>query len=85
MLRTNQYRKCTDSIGNYTPICGMMNVRQNITEFISRRDGINDISYKDILVTNGTGNAIRGVLESLINSKKNLVMAPIPNFSLNAL
>lgn len=57
-------------------------VRKNIAEFIASRDNIYDISYKDIIMTNGAGSAIRGTFEAIINSEKDAVMTPIPNFPL---
>lgn len=82
VLRANQYKKELDSIGNYTQFCGIKQIRKNVAKFISQRDNIEDISYKDIILTNGAGGAIKVVFDSIINSNKDAVMTPIPQYPL---
>lgn len=82
VLRANQYKNELDSTGNYTQFCGLNLIRKNIAKFISSRDRIDDISYKDIILTNGAGGAIKTVFDSIINSDTDAVMTPIPQYPL---
>lgn len=81
-FRAHEYKKSIENAGNYTPLCGIKHVRKNVSKFISKRDNIYNISYKDILMTNGATSAIKATFEALINSDKDAVMVPIPNFPL---
>lgn len=80
--RADSYKRELSSIENYTHFTGMHFVRKNVSRFISWRDEIEDVDKKDIVMTNGAGGGIKAVLEMLVNSEKDTIMVPIPQYPL---
>lgn len=80
--RAETYKSELNSIQGYTNFQGMSLIRHNISDFITKRDNITDISKDDIVLTNGAGGGIKYVFESIINSQNDGVMVPIPQYPL---
>lgn len=68
-------------IGAYTLSAGMMFVREAIAQFIEKRDNITS-SWERIFLTDGASKGVDLVLQSLIRSKKDGILIPIPQYPL---
>ena len=68
-------------LGAYTHSQGIEIVREEIAEFITKRDGVK-ASSKDIFLSDGASPAAQMILRSLIRSKADGVMVPIPQYPL---
>ena len=65
--------------GAYTHSQGLPKFRQNVADFIAKRDG-HPAYPGDIFLTNGASSAIQMVLTALIASDKDAIMIPIPQY-----
>lgn len=79
--RAETYKKELKNIESYTYYKGMNIVRQNVANFISKRDNCETFK-EDILLTNGASGGIKIVLQALLEEKKDTVLAPIPQYPL---
>jgi len=73
------------SVGAYTDSAGLEVVKNDIAEFISRRDGGVPANPDDIFLTTGASSGIKIVMELLLNSpneKPAGFMIPIPQYPL---
>ena len=82
--RVKHYLKEVKAIEQYTDFRGMKYIRQNIANFINKRDNVDNVTAKDVYLTNGAGGGIRLVLESIVNSKDDAILIPIPQYPLYA-
>jgi len=80
--RIQHYLSDIHSVEHYTDYRGMEFVRNNIAEFIKKRDQIENITKENIFLTNGAGGGIKLVMESIINSPDDAIMIPIPQYPL---
>ncbi|CAF1275728.1 unnamed protein product [Rotaria sp. Silwood1] len=72
------------SLGSYTEAPGIFTIRQDIADYIHRRDG-HPSNPEDIYLCDGVTNGIRTVLKLIMNNdlkKPSGVMTPIPQFPL---
>ena len=79
--RAEYYKKELSGIEGYTHYTGMACIRRNVARFIRQRDSC-EVDKEDIMLSNGAGGGIRLVLETLLNSKDDAVMTPIPQYPL---
>lgn len=79
--RAETYKKELKNIESYTYYKGLNIVRQNVANFITKRDNCETFK-EDILLTNGASGGIKIVLQSLLEEKKDTVLAPIPQYPL---
>ncbi|CAF1292350.1 unnamed protein product [Rotaria sordida] len=72
------------SLGSYTEASGIFAIRQDVADYIHRRDGYSS-NPEDIYLCDGATNGIRTVLKLIMNNdlkKPSGVMTPIPQFPL---
>ncbi|KAI1889228.1 hypothetical protein AGOR_G00176990 [Albula goreensis] len=70
-----------NSVGSYTPSCGMPDVRRSVAEFISRRDGGVPSLPKNIFISTGSLRALTVVLKLLAHEEgvsQTGVLTPVP-------
>lgn len=79
--RAETYKKELKNIESYTYYKGLNIVRQNVANFITKRDNCETFK-EDILLTNGASGGIKIVLQALLEEKKDTVLAPIPQYPL---
>lgn len=79
--RSKTYLNEIGSVNQFTDFLGMNLIRKNIASFINNRDGVNNVTSDDIIMTNGAGGGIRITLESILNANDS-VMVPIPQYPL---
>lgn len=73
------------SVGAYSDSAGVEVVKQDIAEFIKRRDGGVPCNPDDIFLTTGASAGIKIIMELLLNSpgqKPSGFMIPIPQYPL---
>jgi alanine transaminase len=71
------------STGAYTHSQGLHGIRQNVANFIKKRDNLQvDISPDYIFLTDGASPGIQGIHRSLISSEKDAIMIPVPQYPL---
>jgi alanine transaminase len=79
--RAESYKKELKNIESYTYYKGLNIVRQNIANYIIKRDDCETFK-EDILLTNGASGGIKIVLQALLEEKKDTVLVPIPQYPL---
>ncbi|XP_072169047.1 alanine aminotransferase 1-like [Diadema setosum] len=73
------------SLGSYSESVGLEIIRQDVAEYIKRRDGGLESNPKDIMLSAGASEAIRMVLKMLVSGEgkgRTGVMIPIPQYPL---
>ncbi len=81
--RAEAYLKEMVSLGSYSPSKGLYSIRQNVAEFIKKRDnGTLDVDLESVFLTGGASPGIQLVLSSLIRSENDGIMIPIPQYPL---
>jgi aspartate/methionine/tyrosine aminotransferase len=70
------------NINKYTDKRGNHEIRKNVADFINNRDGLDNVTADDILLSNGASSSIKLALESLIFEKGDAVMVPVPQYPL---
>ncbi|KAI8477217.1 MAG: alanine aminotransferase [Monoraphidium minutum] len=71
----------TGGVGSYTDSRGNLAVRQEVADFIERRDG-HPANAEHIFLTDGASPAVRMCLTSLIRNQDDAILAPIPQYPL---
>ncbi len=79
--RAETYKTELKNIESYTYYKGLNIVRQNVANFITKRDNCETFK-EDILLSNGASGGIKIVLQALLEEKKDTVLAPIPQYPL---
>ena len=78
-------RKLTKSfngaVGAYTDSRGASGIRQEVADFIARRDGYS-ADADGIFLSNGASSAVSYMLNTVIRDSKDAVMVPIPQYPL---
>lgn len=69
-------------MGAYSESVGYRFVRESIGKFLKKRDGGNDVSISNILLTDGASNGIQMILSTILNKENEGVMLPIPQYPL---
>jgi len=80
-IRAETYKKELKNIESYTYYKGLNVVRQNVANYITKRDNC-ETHKEDILLTNGASGGIKIVLQALLEENKDTVLAPIPQYPL---
>eukprot|EP00008_Paramoeba_atlantica_P003930 CAMPEP_0201489814 /NCGR_PEP_ID=MMETSP0151_2-20130828/23804_1 /ASSEMBLY_ACC=CAM_ASM_000257 /TAXON_ID=200890 /ORGANISM="Paramoeba atlantica, Strain 621/1 / CCAP 1560/9" /LENGTH=495 /DNA_ID=CAMNT_0047875519 /DNA_START=22 /DNA_END=1509 /DNA_ORIENTATION=+ len=82
--RARAYLKdANGSVGAYTQSQGLPLVRQEVAEYITNRDRLDEKSSPDsIYLSDGASSGIKLILELLIRGKSDGVMVPIPQYPL---
>jgi alanine transaminase len=75
------------SVGAYTHSQGLNSIRETVVDFIKKRDALSNVAEKDlnpslIFLTDGASPGIKYVLQSLIESKNDGILIPIPQYPL---
>ena len=78
--RANTYRELSN-LDNYTDFGGMFHIRQNVANFISKRDDCQTFK-EDILLSNGASGGIKNILQILLTQPNDAILAPIPQYPL---
>lgn len=82
IVRTKEYlQHFSGGMGAYTNSVGVLRVRQEVAEFVSRRDG-HPASADNIFLTNGASGGVNNVLNMLIRSSNDGVLTPLPQYPL---
>jgi glutamate--glyoxylate aminotransferase len=82
VARAQEYIKnVKGGLGAYTDSRGSLYIRQEIANFITRRDGV-PASADKIFVSNGASECVRMFLNCVIRGPKDGVMVPIPQYPL---
>ena len=79
--RVSTYSHELKNIESYTHYKGLSVVRNNIADFITKRDNC-ETNKEDIFLSNGASGGIKIVLQSLLNSPQDACLAPIPQYPL---
>jgi len=69
----------TGGTGAYSHSQGILAVRKTVAKFIEERDG-HYSDPGDIFLTNGASTAIQMVLTSLINTNRDAILVPVPQY-----
>lgn len=69
----------TGGTGAYSHSQGILAIRKTVTSFIEERDG-HPADPGEIFLTNGASTGIQMVLTSLINSRRDAVLVPVPQY-----
>lgn len=70
-----------NNIGSLSPASGYGFIRQNVAKFINKQSGM-ALKKEDVILTEGSCQAINLVFSAIIGSKKDAIMVPSPNFPL---
>lgn len=73
------------SVGVYSGVCGVPLVRQDIAEYITRRDGGIPSDPDNIICSNGASGAVMTILSLFANEEEGLkcgVLTPVPQYPL---
>ena len=74
---------CSSPVGAYTGNSkGWQYVRQNVADFINRRDNVCDANPENIYLTNGASEAVRTSMQALIRNPNDGILIPIPQYPL---
>jgi len=71
----------TKTVGRYTQSLGLEMVRQQVADFIVKRDNIT-ADPDLIMLTDGASPAVKNVLQAIIASDKTGIMIPVPRYPL---
>ena len=69
------------ALGAYTDSRGSMGIRQEVAEFIERRDGV-PANADNIFLTDGASVAVRYLLNAAIRDENDAILVPIPQYPL---
>jgi len=69
-------------VGAYSDSRGALGFRQEIADYIKRRDGVEDVDPDSIFMTDGASVAVRLGLNTLIRGKRDGILVPIPQYPL---
>ena len=69
-------------IGSYSDCRGFSFCRKKISQYINKRDKVEDSSHEQIYFTNGTGEGINLIYTMLMRSKNDAVLIPVPYYPL---
>lgn len=81
VARVQKYMSNTPTTGAYTNSKGLSVVRQEVADFIKRRDG-HDVDPEHIWLTDGASSGVKMVLQSILSSNGDGVLTPIPQYPL---
>ena len=70
-----------NNIGSLSPASGYGFIRKNVAKFINRQSGMK-LGKDDVILTEGSCNAINLIFNSIISSPNDGIMVPSPNFPL---
>lgn len=80
--RAETYLKHFPKFGAYSESKGVAYLREQVAQFIARRDRTEAPSIENIYLTDGASNGIVSVLEMLISDSNSGVLIPIPQYPL---
>lgn len=80
--KAQKYLDEITSVGSYTNSLGIALVRQNIASFIAREDGVEEPPIENIFLTEGASQGVHMLVSSIITSKDDAIMIPIPQYPL---
>lgn len=76
-------RKCKSPVGAYTGNSkGYSFIRNKVSDFINRRDGVSDSTPENIYLTNGASEGVRLCFSALVRNSNDGVLVPIPQYPL---
>lgn len=70
------------SAGSYTHSLGIPLVRESVSKYIARMDGVPEPKIEDIFLTEGASQGVHLLLSTLIVDKHDAIMIPIPQYPL---
>ena len=70
-----------NNVGSSSPASGYGFIRENVANFIGRNSGVK-LTKDDVILSEGSCNAIHLIFSSIINNPNNGIMVPSPNFPL---
>jgi len=70
-----------NNIGSLSPASGYGFIRKNVARFVNNQSGMK-LKKDDVILTEGSCNAINLIFNSIINNPKDGIMVPSPNFPL---
>lgn len=79
--RAQELLQNATSVGAYSHSQGISYVRDSISDFIAERDGF-PANPDNIYLTTGASDAVKSVLEVVLNGKQSGVLIPIPQYPL---
>jgi alanine transaminase len=80
--RAKRYlKRLPGGLGAYTHSQGIELIREEVAEFISKRDGVPAFP-RDVYLCDGASPGVQAFLKALIRNKKDGVMVPIPQYPL---
>lgn len=71
----------TNGLGPYTDTKGCLGIRQEVADFIEKRDG-HPSDPECIFLSNGASSAVRVLFEVLLRGRSDAVLVPIPQYPL---
>lgn len=81
--RARRYLQAVRSVGAYSESNGVQLVRNEIAEFIHKRDGGDvKVDSKNIFITDGASDAVEKVMKLLIRNSDDAILTPIPQYPL---
>lgn len=80
--RARAYIAAVPSVGAYTDSPGVPLVRQEVADFIARRDGLASVDAGNIYLTDGASSGVKTVMQTLIRGPGDAVMVPVPQYPL---
>lgn len=71
-------------VGAYSDSRGALGIRQEVAQFIAKRDGtpVEEINPDHIFLTDGASVAVRSCLNALIRGKSDGILVPVPQYPL---
>jgi len=81
IARAQKYLGSMSSTGAYSHSKGIKVFRDEVAQFIKRRDGY-EVDAENLFLTNGASSAVSLVLQMLIKNKGDAVLTPIPQYPL---
>lgn len=81
-MRAKRVLKEIISAGSYTNSLGIPLVRESVSKYIARMDGVPEPRIEDIFLTEGASQGVHLLLNTLIVDKNDAIMIPIPQYPL---
>lgn len=73
----------TSPMGAYTNNSkGHVTIRQSVAKYIKERDGLEDVDYENIYMTNGASEGVRLAMKMINRNFKQGTLIPIPQYPL---
>jgi len=81
LARAKKYLSSFPSVGAYSHSKGLEIVRQEVAQFLKKRDGF-DADPETIFLSDGASPAVKGMLQIIIRNEKDGILIPIPQYPL---